>query len=489
MPNRWPNFSVETRLFCCVFLFCSSVAVFVQFIFLPYILPQAHAGHGILGSASQMGDLIAFHEWAVRSAEQYQKYGWDGLNWHQFGGRHSVVWGLIYAHTIAEPYVLIPIQAALFAFATVVLFQILNLVIDNKKWALYGCVPFVLFPTASFFYTQTHRESLTILATFLMIWFWIKLFDATYLEKQPLKGSLRLVACFMFALLLFYISRYKLIDILLYLTAVSLLPLFLGLTLYRLFTNQVRLHAVVAASLVLALCLWVQRNEAPSIDSVGQVVADHYDIAVSETDPSKPSIEQIKPELANVSTSYGGWEASDWAPEKLDRRFYLLNVLRAGFIRSDKAAHTSVGANYFPKSILQSIAYVPRAAFYGMFLPFPKHWSLEGAHGVSIPLRLVGAFEMTIAYLLWPFFFYLAWVKRKNLNFVIAAFLSFSLLTFFAYVCTNGGTLHRIRYGFFMMLLSFGVLGLLRFSSVTWPKILHSLRQLRTSLPRSAEEH
>ena len=88
-----------------IFLICFSfpflVAVFVQFIFLPYIAPAWNAGHGLLVGL----DSVNYHQMAVELAQKIHQQGWSAWTLHTEDSAHFGLMNItaaIYALTIPQ---------------------------------------------------------------------------------------------------------------------------------------------------------------------------------------------------------------------------------------------------------------------------------------------------------------------------------------------------------------------------------------------------
>lgn len=65
------NFYFKLWIVC--FLYAALVALSLQKIFLPYVIPWLYAGHDLLVG----GDLLMFHELAVDLANDIRQQGWS----------------------------------------------------------------------------------------------------------------------------------------------------------------------------------------------------------------------------------------------------------------------------------------------------------------------------------------------------------------------------------------------------------------------------
>ena len=68
-----PEAAPLRRLWLLFFAYAAIVALLVQLVLLPYVLPGLHAGNGLLIG----GDWIGFHHQAAELADQVRANGWS----------------------------------------------------------------------------------------------------------------------------------------------------------------------------------------------------------------------------------------------------------------------------------------------------------------------------------------------------------------------------------------------------------------------------
>ena len=160
------------RLWCIFFAYSALVALLVQLVVLPYILPAIHDGHGLLVEA----DSVYHHERGANLAQRVRTEGWS--TWRlRPEGEHSLhgVVSAVYAVTVAEPWTLIPLHAALHATSALVLMWIAAIFVPSRRHALLAALPFLLFPSAMMSYAQISKDVYTICGGFLFLYGWLLL--------------------------------------------------------------------------------------------------------------------------------------------------------------------------------------------------------------------------------------------------------------------------------------------------------------------------
>jgi hypothetical protein len=102
------------------------------------------------------------------------------------------------------------------------------------------------------------------------------------------------------------------------------------------------------------------------------------------------------------------------------------------------------------------LTYLPRAAQIAFLSPFPSMWSGEGSMAVhTVGRRVLGTLTvfhyLCLAFLAWGLWNY----RKKTELWLLIIFNTYGLLIF-ALVLANIGTLIRIRYGFYMLIVGIG---------------------------------
>src|SRR5262245_7231906 len=119
----WALRRPAVTLWVAAFLYATLTAALVQTVVLPRFTPQWHAGHGLLAGL----DSTEFHERAVDAAEAIRREGWMVWTLRPRGQLPVGILSALYALTVPEPWVLIPVNAVLHATAAVVLFRLLRM--------------------------------------------------------------------------------------------------------------------------------------------------------------------------------------------------------------------------------------------------------------------------------------------------------------------------------------------------------------------------
>ena len=144
MKRSFENVYTVYKIALFAFFWAACLAVLVQFVILPYILPQYHAGDGLC-----MGnDWGLFHQMAVDLAERVRADDWLVWELRPQDQAPAGIAAAFYVLTgISKPWVLIPFNAALHALSAGVLYLLLSRFF-SKRSAVVGTLPFFFIATS-----------------------------------------------------------------------------------------------------------------------------------------------------------------------------------------------------------------------------------------------------------------------------------------------------------------------------------------------------
>lgn len=149
------------------------------------------------------------------------------------------------------------------------------------------------------------------------------------------------------------------------------------------------------------------------------------------------------------------WNVSKWIPESIDMKLYQMSVVRLN--SSMLVGNTSIDRHVYFTSINDFIMYLPRALTIGFFSPFPEIWIGKGSNpSMTLARKIVGV-TTVFSYIFLIAFFLSTYQHIYKPKFL--AILTFCILgiLIYTYVQPNVGSLMRYRYGFYMLLVSFGL--------------------------------
>jgi hypothetical protein len=414
------SYTPYSLIWALVFLYTALIAAFVQLIALPYIVPEWHAGHGLLSG----GDWIWFHELAVKMSENILMNGWGEWMLRPQGQAPAGIAAAIYTLTVPEPWTVIPLNAALHAAAAVVLIVIIQRFTSRWQYALIASLPFILYPSAMTWYTQLHKDGFFILGSLVFLLGWITIVERINNFHNP-REIIKAYLLIMTGATLVWVVRPYGVQMM---QGVALL-IVVGISVYALVFKKY-LQSFGAKSLLIPVLLCF--------------------IIVSLTPLTQQGVDiREVPE-----TKIMHWKAM--LPSRLDSAFYTLAVLRNGFIDAYPDAGSNIDTDIRFHSALDVIAYVPRALEIALLAPFPNMWLGSGSAVNSSFIRKVSGFEMLGIYfgLLLTILSFKKW--RENPAWWIIISFCVGMMVIYALVGVNIGSLYRTRYGFIMTIVALG---------------------------------
>lgn len=414
--SRWKHvakvFAVSSfGVFFLVFSVSLITGLLLQFVVLP-ALPSLHAGNGLLKG----GDWVRFHHEAVELVSLMGGHGWHVWELRPQGNAPIGIAAAAYFITgISKPWVLLPINAAIFALAAVTLFEIFKF-FTTKHIALIATLPFVLFPSSVMIYGQIHKDVFSIAGTLLITYVWVRFAQHTQPDWRSSMGRvlLTMIGCS----LVWIVRPYLLHSLML---ASTLIILLLGII-----TDRGRGGEWWWG---IMLCLVVQVGY--SILPTGIIT------------PITP----IAPTTSTTSTYLG-------------RAVENLNAARVGFAEAAPQAGSNIDTAVHFGSLANVVSYVPRALQVGLFAPFPSNWVSDGVSPGSGIMRFISGFEMAVSYMLFIGVILLLFGLKDHWPALLVIILMVMVLSvLLALVVCNVGTLYRMRYGSWHLLHGLGVLG------------------------------
>lgn len=154
-----------------------------------------------------------------------------------------------------------------------------------------------------------------------------------------------------------------------------------------------------------------------------------------------------------------GEDTSIWGRIAKRRRGYI----SAG---AGQAGNSAIDPDVTFSSRADTIKYVPRAVEIGYLAPFPKMWFTSGYNARRIG-RLLAAAEMIVLYLAEILAVIGLWQRRRQLAVWLLTLGGAMSITALGLVVVNVGTLYRMRYAFFILLIILAATVVVRFVKLT----------------------
>ena len=191
---RWENtakvFAVSSfGVFLLAFAWSFIAGLLIQWVVLPQ-LPGLHAGHGLMKG----GDWIWFHREAVELASLMQDQGWQVWELRPQGNAPiGIAAAAYFLAGISEPWVMLPINAAMFALAAVFLHGVFAS-LASARLAFVATLPFVMFPSAAVIYGQIHKDVFSIAGILIIVFVWVRFAQRAELGWRSLLGRVAFIA-------------------------------------------------------------------------------------------------------------------------------------------------------------------------------------------------------------------------------------------------------------------------------------------------------
>lgn len=407
------------------FVYASLMALLLQKVILP-LMPELHAGHGLL-----QNDAIVFHNIAVHIATKIQANGWS--EWMLFppGATGNVgLLAALYAVLGSDPAWFIPFNAAAHAAGALLIFRLgahLWPGYPGRVGGLIAGITFLVFPSALQWYGQNHKDAFAIAGTLLVLDAWLQTLSGEGMSSR----RLRLVVAQMAAgsVLLGLVRPYYVVLLLAGLCAAWLADMLVGYLRWRSLRQPNTARQLLLLVMLAAIAAFFANLERASV-----IYTEAW---------------------TNTSQITWQWHTTEILPHPLENTLHRASELRAHFVAFGRqvGAGSEIDGDRLPDNAWSAIAYLPRALFVGLMAPFPDTW----AERVTAP-RLIGAMETALWYLFALGAAVLVW-RRPSRELLAGVVFCATLLTILAYIHPNVGTLYRQRYALWHFFLLCGSVG------------------------------
>ncbi|MBM3819635.1 MAG: hypothetical protein FJW14_11585 [Acidimicrobiia bacterium] len=403
--------SVQDRhlfLFAAAWVVTGGLAL--QLVILPYVLPFAHAGHGLVANTDGPGYYIT----AVALAETIQMDGFGA--WWFFKDRTNdyivAVSSLFYLIT-PEPWILLPLSGVQFGITVVAIRRVLAIASASAGVALASILPFFLFPSFVMIWGQPHKDLNAGLGLAVTLY---ALAAAGFTIRHRVTW---LVGAAGAGLGILWLSR----------------------------PYAVMLVAAAAVVFAVAASLSRQCRRGRLVSVVGAM------LGCAALGQWVPSVAPARPEQVEV---YGFISRACEPPtSRVDSVLYTVCALRQGFVYAGTEASSTSGYDYDVqlRSAMDFVRYLPRAVAVATLEPLPQRWGTERTT-VGRLASLFVPIEMSAAYMC--FALALLFGRRLLARPIVWAIAGFCITysAIFAVVITQVGTLYRTRAFAFAILIA-----------------------------------
>lgn len=393
-----------------VFFYAVIAAILVQLLILPYFLPGMHWGHGMLIGL----DSPKYHKLAVALSNKIAVEGWGSWELRPDGQAPAGISAVMYVLTVPEPWTLIPLYAAVHATTAVMAVAIIRQFTQAWLVPLIAAAPLVFFPSSLTWVTQPYKDGFTILGTLLVVYS----VSQVVAKEIKWKEAAALTLYFLVGCVFVWIMRP-------YLTQMVMPPIIAVLGFGVIVLQQV------------------------AFKRAGQPTANFKQIVIKAVALSVMLI-------AMYSFPNSGGGSKIGVKTATGKCSGVINI-RENFIIASPNARSGVDTDLELESCADIIAYAPRALIVGLFGPFPPEWFKTGTLPSYTYMIRESAMEMIVVYFALAFLPLFAWRNRMRFDMWFIAAFSVAMLVILAIVIPNLGTLYRMRYGYLLTLVAFGL--------------------------------
>lgn len=431
------------RIWLLFFSYPAILALLVQLVILPYIFPTWNAGHGLLVG----GDSIGYHRTATEMAQKIRFQGWSAWELRpKYNQPSAGIASAIYALTISEPYMLIPLNAGLHATSALLLLLIIQNFIPGWRKAIWTVLPFWLYPSAMTWYTQVLKDGYFIAGMLLYLFGWVLISQNQTWKRIGWRGLLAATWIFLGAGLVWLVKPYGVQMMQGVGIALALILTFLFM--FRLVKKDLKWYKALIPIVISWALLF----------AIGPLTLEGVPEAIAPV-TIKPKPAAQPPKLPKVTAR---WQSTGW-PGFIENRAYTLSTVRDSYALCCSAAGSNIDVTVKFHSVGEVLAYLPRAAEIAFLSPFPNTWLGQGSLPANTVMRRVSAFEMIGIYLALALLPLAIWRWRRKPEFWMVLTFCTGMMLVYALVVANVGTLYRFRYGFIMTLVAMGIAGGLSF--------------------------
>lgn len=406
------------KIWITLYLVYLAYILIIQLFIIPHI-PSLHAGNGIL-----KGDNELFYKWAIDMSNTIKENGLS--SWQLFpdnaAGLNVSLPALVFSFFGNNISYIAPWSALLHVLSAYALFRFLLNLNFSSKSTIPGILFFIFLPTSIIWTTQLLKDLYSNFGWMLM------LFALSSIDKNIKKSHLFLTSALSVALIMSVRPMY--LNLMLLLLIIFFIVSIFNTKLKSFNKTRVILFLIPVFLGFAYFYIWGIKNTNND---------DHFISSTSTTTSTFIS-----------NCNFNNWTQSKLIPDFLDRKFQTLAYLRKRQIcYTPRESKSNFSTSFFPESTFDFLSHSPKLLLDSLIQPTPI--SLLKLKSVSAYLVLI---EMIVFYLALLFLIGLIYYKKIDqtlfsyLTPFIVALLIFTVST------PNLGTLHRVRYTFFILLIS-----------------------------------
>ncbi len=435
-----------------VFAFCYSwlVGLCLQLWLIPMFFSQPGSADGLV-----ILDSLGFDRIAKAKAAEIASLGWSAWELRPRTNSPAGIASAFYALFGPSPSSMLPFNALVHALSACVVMSILRKFFSALPAAL-GALVFVLNPASLEWVAQIHRDGVFILGNLLFILGVLGLFENSRAEI-PLEPwyCIKLLLAPIIGTLLVWMARPYWVQIMLLSSLLVSIPFALSIRIRKGFHGR-RLIAAVMLGVLISVQFCLARYHTPfePADVALQSAISEEGTSRGATLRGGTSGESTSQEVAREGHPYF-WRQSSWLPGAIEERFFRMAIARRAAMT--QGGNTLVDTDRRFNSAGEIVCYIPRALQLGLFSPLPELWGGQASTpAMTLARKVMGPITIGLYVCLLglvPGVYQL----RRNISVWMMLGLCFIGILLFALAYPNIGTLMRYRYGFYMLLISFGV--------------------------------
>ena len=179
------------QLFVGFFIYSAIISLFIQFILLPYILPEMHYVNGIMHHV----DSVSYHLRASVIANNISEIGWEVWDFTIDGWG---ITGLVSLHYgifgINHPSLLVPLYSALHALGALCIVIVIERINDNRSIAILAAIPYLIFPSSLLWVSQILKDVFTLNSSLFILCGLVLLIGFSEVEDIKVKIKKQILA-------------------------------------------------------------------------------------------------------------------------------------------------------------------------------------------------------------------------------------------------------------------------------------------------------
>src|SRR3990167_7247198 len=411
------QFGSPIKLFCFTFFYVIVSGVLVQFIILPYLFPDLHAGDGLIKGM----DTVNYHHVTLNLLAQMNVKGWSAWSLQPEGPNAlSGLMAAIYYVLGPKPYYLLICNGLLWGITAVSWYAIFQRIFpENPQWNVIPVVLILTLPSSLQWTSQFLKDTPCITGISLFLYAFIQ--SAVYDEKDDIAQWVRNIG----------------------------IPLLLGaffIWLVRPYILQLVLAGSLATIPIVGLAYLVRRAPPGIMTTTVAVTIITLLLSwvVNSIDRSSDRFNLTIPSASTVCDS-----------NFINCGVHRVQVIRDGYCYDKDKVGSAIDCDLSMTNWVEAAAYLPRAMEIAFLSPFPNMWLAKANQPGGSQMRLVAGMETTLAYFTFSLALILLISRRVTFSLPMILAITYLLMPLLieTYVNPEIGTLYRMRYIFWTGLI------------------------------------